>query len=272
MNVHDRIRWRANTARRFPAVWGASLALAAMASGCAMSYRTPGPGASFRSLGVTDEDVEQGTDFAIGRRLERKPLAAFPAHIAIVRVQGGGYYSHSSRSYGRGNFSVVTTRDVESDAAFECLAALPAIRGLAPLNRLVISEYLNDEEDLRQAAASVQADMLLIYTFDTVFDVEEKIAPLSFVTLGLFPDDEARVTSTVSAALLDTRNGYVYGLAEATSHQTQLANNWTSRAAVDQSRRRAEQEAFDRLVENLAVMWDRVVREYAPAEGTVAAG
>jgi hypothetical protein len=243
-----------------------------LATGCAMSYRTPGPGADFRSLGVTDDDVEQGTDYAIGRRLERKPLAAFPTHIAIVRVQGGGYASHSSRSYGRGNYSVVTTRDVESDAAFERLAALPSIRGLAPLNRLVISEYLNDEEDLRQAAASVQADMLLIYTFDTVFDVEEKIAPLSVFTLGLFPDDEARVTSTVSAALLDTRNGYVYGLAEATSHQTQLANNWTSEAAVDQSRRRAEQEAFDKLVENLATMWERVVREYAPAEAVNPAG
>ncbi|MCZ6834924.1 MAG: hypothetical protein O7G85_04050 [Planctomycetota bacterium] len=237
-------------------------------TGCA-SYRTPGGGASFRSLGITEQDVEEGTDHAIAMRLDRKPLASFPCSIAVVRVQGVGYRSHTAHGYGYGRFTVITNRDVESSDAFDTFRNLPGIRGIAPLNRMVLPEYLNDEADLRAAAAQVQAEMLLVYTVDTVFHVEEKLAPLSLITLGLLPDDEARVSSTVSAALIDTRNGYVYGLAEASSLQTQIANNWTSKAAIDQTRRRTEKEAFDKLVIEVESMWRNVVDEYAPLEALV---
>lgn len=233
-------------------------------SGC-VTYRVPGGPANFRAMGITEELIEEQTDVSISRRLARKPLASFPTTVAVVRVQDRSYSSYTTGSYGRGNYRIVTTRDVESEEAFNRIASLPMIRSLAPLNRLVVSELLNTELELREAAATVQADMLLIYTFDTTFGVEEKIVPLSIITLGLFPDDEARVTTTVSAVLIDTRNGYIYGLAEATSHQTQLANNWTSQAAIDQSRRRAEQEAFDKLIDGIDTMWMGVIQTYGPS-------
>ena len=239
-------------------------------TGC-FSYRVPGAAANFRAIGITPETLEEQTDLSISRLLERKPLASFPTSIAVVRVQGRQYRSHTSYGYGTGAFTVVTNRDVESDEAFDQINELPMIRNLIPLNRIVLREQMNSEKDLREAAAAVQADMLLVYTFDTTFGVEEKFAPLSFITLGLFPDDEARVICTVSAALLDTRNGYVYGLAEATSQQSQLANNWTSKTAIDQSRRRAEKEAFEKLIIELEKMWGRVVRQYGPPQADTAA-
>ena len=51
-----------------------------------------------------------------------------------------------------------------------------------------------------------------------------------------------------------------------------VANNWTSEAAVDQTRRRAEKEAFEKLVVEIETMWSRVVREYAPAVAIEDAG
>jgi hypothetical protein len=235
----------------------------ALATGCA-SYTTPGRAASFRAMGITADEAASLTEPSITERLERNPLASFPTSIAVVRVQGRGYYSHTARGYGSGDFTIVTTRDVERDDDFKAFADLPMIRGVVPLNRLVIPDRVTSDLQLRRGAAEVQADMLLIYTFDTVFGSESKMAPLAVFTIGMFPEREARVTSTVSAALLDTRNGFVYGLAEATSQTTQLANAWTSETAIDESRRRAEREAFEKLVAELVKMWQSVATTYGP--------
>jgi hypothetical protein len=109
----------------------------------------------------------------------------------------------------------------------------------------------------------MHADVLLIYTLDTTFLVEDKVAPLTVVTLGLSPNQQAKVVCTASALLMDTRNGYLYGLAEATDRQDQLASAWTSGAAVDQARRRTETKAFSKLVAELEKTWAGVVQTYA---------
>lgn len=241
------------------------------ATGCASSYRVPGAAADFRALGITQEEADSQTDVSIARRLERKPLARFPATIAVVRVQGAGYRSYTARGYGDGQYTIVTTRDVEGDDAFKRLAVLPMIAGLEPLNRLVIPAKLQDEQSLRAAAANVQADMLLLYTFDTAFETHKKIAPLGLLTLGLFPDRNAHVTSTAIAALVDTRNGYVYGLAEATGRQSQLTNAWNNEEAVDESRRKAEKQAFDGLMKEVELLWPRVAARFGPAAPASAA-
>jgi hypothetical protein len=241
-----------------------SLALAsAVASGCA-SYRTPGVAADFHAMGITPEQAATQTDASINDRLDRKPLAGFPTNIAVVRVQGPYYRSQTARGYGTGGFTVVTTRDVETPEAFDQLAGLPMVEGIAPLNRLVLPAEFSSEKSLREAAASVQADMLLLYTFDTEFETDKKVAPLGLITLGLFPDRLARVTSTASAALIDTRNGYVYGLSEATGHDDQLTNAWNNTDAIDSSRRKAEREAFDGLVKEVQSLWSGVVKRYGP--------
>ncbi|HVU64512.1 MAG TPA: hypothetical protein VHC70_11090, partial [Phycisphaerales bacterium] len=216
--------------------------------GCVASYVTPGAAADFRALGITAEAAAKQTDFPIAEKLARRPLAPFPATIAIVRVQGSGYCSHSERGYGQGRYSVVTARTVETDEHVKTMNALPMVRGVAPLNRLVLPDRLESEQDLRVAAASVQADMLLMYTFDTEFEVGTTIPFMGTITLGVFPNEKASVSTTASAALLDTRNGYIYALDEASAKDTQLANAWTSRDAVDECRKRTEQRAFDKLV------------------------
>lgn len=114
--------------------------------------------------------------------------------------------------------------------------------------------------ELRKAAALLHADMLLIYTLDTTFSVEDKAAPLTFVTLGLSPNQQARLLCTASAVLMDTRNGYIYGVSEATERQSQLTNAWTSTTAVDEARRRTESAAFEKLVGQMEQTWTGVVK------------
>jgi len=222
-------------------------------TGCGSKYVTPGGGVSLEGI----------SDYSIKERFRTKPAAPFPAILAVVRVQEAGYTSYSNRGYGEGNFSVVTTRDIETDEHFDKLASMPQVKDLARVNRLLLPSHLRDAKDLRRAAASLHADMLFLYTLDTSFRIQGQGGPLSVITLGLAPDRRAIVTTTASAALYDVRTGYVYGVAEATHTTDHLANTWSEVRVVDDARQETEREAFVRLLDEFSKTWSAVVEQYA---------
>lgn len=239
--------------------------------GC-VSYTVPGPAAQMETFGiVSPSQREQLTDHQIKRELELKPLATFPVNLCVARVQGADYRSAYGRAYGRGAYSVVTTREVETDEHLEKLAGMPMVQGVAPMNRLMLPAELKSDRELRQAAARLHTQILLIYTFDTYFYDENSATPLDVVTLGFGSHKKVRITSTASAALLDVRNGYVYGLAEATATHEQDTSSWNNQEKADESRHHAEAEAFDSLIDELSKTWSGVVQTYAgvyPTAGT----
>jgi hypothetical protein len=238
---------------------------ALIGQGCA-SYTTPGRGAKLDAMGVTEEMREASTDGRIRQALDKKPLATFPTGIAVARVQAPDYSSTTARGFGHGNYSVVTTRDIEKPEQIKRLSSMPLVDGIAPMSRILLPENLQSDLQLREAAAQLHADILLVYTIDTQFTQEDKAAPLSVISLGLSPNRQIRVNSTASAVLMDTRNGYVYGLAEASEHQKQYTNAWQSSVSVDETRRTTECAAFDKLVGELETTWKNVVQRYANAE------
>lgn len=93
--------------------------------GCA-SYTTPGGSVAIGSLAESD----------ISALMSTQPAAMFPAHIAVARIQAPGYVSYRLSSFGTGRYSVVTTREVETEADFAQLAKMPQVAGIAPLNRI----------------------------------------------------------------------------------------------------------------------------------------
>ena len=113
--------------------------------------------------------------------------------------------------------------------------------------------------------------MLLVYTIDTQFTTEDKAIPLSVISLGLSPNEQVRVTTTASAVLMDTRDGYIYALAEGTEHQDHMTNAWQNDVAIDETRRATESAAFDKLVDELAKTWPGVVARYAGVDNAPAA-
>ena len=232
-------------------------------SGCA-SYATPGRGADLQSVGLTDEARRALTsDASLSALMDKKPLARFPAGVAVARIQSPLYRSPTATTWGHGPYTVVTSRDVEKSEHFDRLGKLPMLQGIAPINRLLLPEQFKSDLELRQAAASLHADMLLIYTLDTIFYAEQQSEPLSTITLGLSPTKKVRMLTTASAVLMDTRNGYIYGLAESTARREQLTSAWDSEHAADQSRLKTESEAFDGLVGELEKTWAGVVKQYA---------
>jgi hypothetical protein len=229
-------------------------------TGCA-SYATPGEAAPVETFAPQADGLGGRPANLIEQAFARRPTAKFPASVAVVRVQAPRYRSYTAQGWGTGRYSIVTTRDVEKPEQVERLAKLPQLRGIAPINRLLINGNLDSDRPLREAAAQLQADMLLVYTFDTDFTTENKIKPLSVVTLGLSPNKQVRVTTTVSAVLMDTRSGFVYGLAEATTQENRLTNSWQTGVSVDETRRSTESDAFEKLVGELETTWRNVLAQ-----------
>src|SRR5437763_4972264 len=143
------------------------LVAAFLFTGCASSYVTPGRPADMQRVGVPKTIRDASTDGVVQQALDKKPLARFPTGIAVVRVQAPGYQSNTAQGFGSGAFCVVTTRDIEKPEQIERLSKLPMVSGIAPVNRLLLTQELQSDLQLREAAAHLQAQMLLIYTLDT---------------------------------------------------------------------------------------------------------
>lgn len=235
------------------------VAFAAACFGCASTYVTPGGGAKLAQL----ERVDRSD---IRREIEREPAAAFPSRLALARIQAPDYRSFTIGGGGvrAGDFEVLTVQELIDDGQIEAIGNWPEVAGVSPVNRLLMPPAMNGLDDLRLAAAKLRADVLVLYTIDTRFEVRRKsVAPTGVISLGLAPDRDAQVVATASALLVDVRTGFVYGAAEATAKEQGLASYWSSAEQLDRKRVAAEERAFDDLVGALEKTWRGVVREHA---------
>lgn len=237
----------------------ALFALIAIGSaGCGTHYTTPSGGVPM--LEFADEDLQT--------LYEREPVSPFPANLAVLRVQDAGYATKTNHGYGQGRYTIVTTRDIETDEAFEKVGSLPLVTGVAPVGRLLLPSSANTLQDLRTPAARLRADLLLVYSVDTAFTVDGRsLGPLSMISLGFLPNKKAHVTSTVAGALIDVRTGFVYGTAEATAREEQRASVWSTEHAIETSRLEAEGRAFESFVDEFGELWSHVLDAHAGTVG-----
>lgn len=222
--------------------------------GCA-TYQTPGAGVSIGDLSQSSPDIAE--------LMQREPAAEFPARIATVRVQAAGYGSGTTGCYGQGGFCVVTARDLEEDEDYGRLSRLAGVADIGRVTRLLVPASVSGIEDLRRAAASLKTDIILLYSIDTRFVVEgQSLGPLSVVSLGLIPNKRAHVTSTASAALVDVRSGFIYGVAESTASDDQRATVWSTQQAIERARLGTERVAFQDLLTEIEELWNGIVNAH----------
>ena len=222
--------------------------------GCAANYTTPAAGVNLSSL----------TDGDIAALMKVEPASNFPARIAIARVQASGYRSRTNSGFGSGQYSVVTTRDIEEEVDFHKLSKLENVAAIAPLSRLLLPAELSSIKDLRLTAAQLKTDLILIYSVDTVFHIEGiPLGPLSLVSLGFLPNKKAFVTSTTSGILVDVRTGFIYGVAEASAKEDQRTTIWNSEDATDKARMIAEKASFKKFTNEFESLWKNVSAQYS---------
>jgi hypothetical protein len=230
-------------------------ACAVLLSACA-SYVTPASGVSIASISEKDADITDA--------FKREPAMAFPARLAVARVASSGYYSRTNRGYGEGAFSVLTVRDIETEEAFDKLSSMPNVAGVAPLSRILLPVSLQTTRDLRASAAQLKADAILVYTLDTGFRTETtQFGPLQTIALGMLASKKSIVTATCSFAIIDVRSGFIFGAGETSATESNQSNLWGTADAADKARQRAEAAAFDKGIDEVAKLWDGIVKEHA---------
>jgi hypothetical protein len=255
MNVPRLSRVAYGQMKLHPLLLAVLVPLPLLLTACNGSYETPGAAAD---LGAITGSA------AVRDAYAAKPAARFPANVAIVRVQASGYRCFDCKSYGGGNYSVVTSGGIENETDGEKLAALPGISQVVKLNRILLPQNLTSEADLRTAAAKLQTDVILLYTLDTSLrsgDVTT-VAPLTTLTLGLGPTQKYQVSSTAAAVLMDTRTGYIYGTLEESQDRQGISTAWGSSQVMENAQRKAEREALDKMHSSFADLWARVYGRY----------
>ena len=192
--------------------------------------------------------------------------------MSVARVQASGYQSYRVDSFGQGRYGVVTTREVEREDDFIRLQRLEEVRGIAPLNRMLLPARMDSIKALREAAARLRTDILMIYTFDTRFHVgAQRFEPLNVISLGFLKNKEVSVTTTASAAFFDVRTEYLYGLAESTARKSRNASVWSQSAVVDDLRIETERAAFEQVLPEIEQAWSQIVKEYAGGDSVESA-
>lgn len=240
---------------KFPIPLFILTALGLSLAGCS-TYIPPGAKADLQAF--APPSIQEG--FAA------KPTNPFPASIAAVRVQSPSYTNYyidqNGGRHGSGRYSVITTREVEEQSQFDRVTALPQVAGLVALNRMLLPAHLEGDREIREAASRLQADLVFLYTFDTVFYDTDAAKPLTVITLGLSPTRKISAVTTVSGLLLDTRTGYVYSAYEVTEREATIATSWGSRDTADETRRKTERRAFGKLVDELVASWPKLLQRH----------
>ncbi|MDH3443384.1 MAG: hypothetical protein OEN50_05620, partial [Deltaproteobacteria bacterium] len=59
--------------------------------------------------------------------------------------------------------------------------------------------------------------------------------------------------------LIDTRTGYIYSAYEVTERAETFSTSWGSRDSADEARRKNEQEAFKKLIDDFVTTWPKVL-------------
>lgn len=221
---------------------------------CSANYTTPASGVNL--VGINDSQIAE--------LMAREPFAQFPARIAIIRLQANNYSTLSNTSYGHGNYIVVTSKDIEPEDSIERISQWEAVTSIAPIGRLLLSDELQNMQQIRQAAAHLKADLVFAYTIDTDFHVaNEPISAMGVISLGYLQKNKAFITSTVSGMIVDVRSGYVYGVSEGTAKMDRRSSIWNTESTIDNARLKTERQSFETFVTESEKLWQNIVNQYA---------
>jgi len=193
-----------------------------------------------------------------------QPAPNFPARIALVRVQAPKYASMTAEGLGKGEFSVVSPQELPNAVQTQALDEWPAVDKVLVLNEHLLPERLKSLDDLRLVAAKMQADVLMIYTLDTGFEVDGHAYGASQkVPMSKKPAPEDSIVSSATAVLMDVRTGYPFGTVSGSAKQDHLsAEDWSAEPNLDQKRLEAEAQALSALIEATAPTWKGIAGPY----------
>ena len=185
----------------------------------------------------------------IERAFHAKPAIHFPATVALAS-------------------SCTSTRDhlraISANGSLDPWNFLPQLARTAIISPVLTGEGSSDagakgDLRIREAAAKLHADAVLILAMETQATDGRIIAPLTELSLGLLPNKRYELISTALAALVDTRTGYIYGTIEKSRARSGITMAWGGDDVIRRARSKVEREAMEKLFADFPAFWRGVV-------------
>jgi len=220
------------------------LCAASLLAGCASHINSPAVRSAIEAKRAAFSDP------LLARAYRAQPTMRFPATIAVAAADGetGG-----------------TLRALSAEGRLDTMKTLPQVANFIMLSSLLYSlEPGSAKPDLviREAAAKMHADAVLIITTVTQATDGKIVAPLTELSLGLFPNKRYELVSTALAALVDMRTGYVYGALEESRARSGITMAWGSDDVIRHARTKTERDALEKLVAAFPQFWRGVVQHH----------
>jgi hypothetical protein len=187
------------------------------------------------------------SDPLLARAYNAKPAIRFPATVAVATQQP------DTREH---------LRALSAHGKLDTLDSLPRIASVVSLSPLLFNPETRADLAMREAAARVHADAVLIVAIQTHATDGRILAPLTELSLGLFPNKRYELIATALAALVDTRTGYLYGTLEKSRARGGLTMVWGSDDVIARARNAAERDALEKLVAEFPSFWRGVVQSH----------
>ena len=221
------------------------LAVAAVfTSGCTSHINSPAVARAIEAKRAAFSDP------LLARAYNAQPTMRFPATIAIATQ------SSETREH---------IRNLSAQGRLDTLKSLPQLANFITLSSLLYNPQTTATKPdlvMREAAARMHSDAVLIVATETQATDGKIIAPLTELSLGLFPNKRYELVCTALAALVDTRTGYVYGALEESRSRTGLTMAWGSDDVMHRARTRTEREALEKLIAAFPPFWRGVVQHH----------
>jgi len=233
-----------------------------LALGCTVPMPRVSPGVAPQTMGLTDAERQRVLGYQPAAQAPARPALRLPATIALAEVGGTQPYCGRNTDVPPPATVRLVQRDrFPSDKQLERLADLPQMRAAIRLDTRAIHGETTVAA-LRRLARAQRADLLLLYSFETISDDTDHALLATLFTLGVAPNHSAHADAGGTAVLIDANTGYLYGFAEPEAAAAQLANAHTVDEAEDDTRNRAQRRAFAQLVDHFEKAWAQVVYEY----------
>jgi len=247
----------------------ATLALGALAA-CSSTVQTTSGAAYIRNYETPTPMAETSFRNKIRETALVEPTLRFPARIGLARVEGG-------------RLTVVPAKEADAWIAIkeklgprfgEFVPISPLIAALASgdvghrrperkyYERRVELDHLIQR--IRIGAARQHVDAVLIYEVigkKRQSGTALNIADLTIIGAYLFPSRVIKAQGYASAILVDVRNGYPYGTAQAVTKDGGLAPTvWSNEGAI-LLEQRAKEAAVEALTKDVETMMNRLYVE-----------
>lgn len=216
----------------------------AFLSGCASYVNSP----AARSAVAAKREAFSHT--LISRAYNAKPAMQFPAVVAVA-PQGEEAVMHLRALDALGK--------LDNAKRQHDLRALPMISGLLENGSAHPDSQNVFDLRLREAAARMHADAVLLISMETNATNGEVFAPLTTATLGLFPNNRYEIIATGLAAIVDTKTGYVYGTVEKSAAKTGVVMVAGSDESLARRKQQAQREAMEKLIAEFPTFWQGIV-------------